>query len=186
MNKIKFGIRNVHVAKQTYSNGVYSYATPVAFPGAVSLTLDAQGEATEFFADDIVYYRSQNNSGYSGTMEVAYVPDWFRKEILQEESDLHNVLVEKADKAEDVRFALLFEFEGDKKAIRHVVYNMAASRPSTSSSTKEKTIAPVTESLPIVADPREDYLVKARTADDTDNSTYNQWYSAVYVPTLAA
>ena len=114
------------------------------------------------------------------------MPDWFREDILQEELDIHNVLVEKADKNEDVRFAMLFEFQGDVKAVRHVVYNVSASRPSTSSQTKEATTSPVTESINIQADPRDDDLVKARTSDTTDNSTYNSWYSAVYIPTLRA
>lgn len=185
-NKVKYNIKNVHVAKQTYENGVYSYSTPIALPGAVSLTLDAQGEDSPFYADGVVYYRSKNNNGYSGSLEVAYVPDWLRTEILQEVKDIHKVLVEKANQNEDVRFALLFEFDGDVKAIRHVMYNVSASRPSVSSQTKENTVTPVTESLSIAADPRDDDLVKARTADDTDNATYNGWYGAVYVPTIAA
>lgn len=185
-NKVKFNIKNVHVAKQTVQNGVYTYSEPVALPGAVSLTLDAQGEDSPFYADGVVYYRSKNNNGYSGSLEVAYVPDWFRTEILQETMDIHNVLVETADKPEDVRFALLFEFDGDIKAIRHVIYNVAATRPSVSSQTKEQTVTPVTESLSIAADPRDDDLVKCRTADNTDNATYNNWYRSVYVPTISA
>lgn len=185
-NKVKFGLKNVHIAKQTVTDGVYSYAVPVALPGAVSMTLDAQGEVTPFYADDVVYYRSTANNGYSGSLEIAYLPDWFRKDILQEEMDIHNVLVEKADKNEDVRFAMLFEFQGDVKAVRHVVYNISASRPSTSSQTKEAATSPVTESINIQADPRDDDLVKARTSDTTDNATYNNWYSAVYIPTLRA
>ena len=185
-NKIKYNIKNVHVAKQTYTGGVYSYETPVALPGAVSLTMDAQGEDSPFYADGVVYYRSKNNNGYSGSLEVAYVPDWFRTTILQELTDINNVLVEKSDQNEDVRFALLFEFDGDVKCIRHVVYNVSASRPAVSSNTKEQAVTPVTESLSIAADPRDDKLVKARTADNTSNSVYNNWYGSVYVPTLAA
>ena len=44
-NKIKYNIKNVHVAVLTEieSNGEisYSYGTPHAIPGAVSLSLDA-------------------------------------------------------------------------------------------------------------------------------------------------
>ena len=68
------------------------------------------------------------------------------------------------------------------KAIRHVLYNCSASRPSLESSTKEDTIEPNTEKLSLTADPRGDGLVKARTGDTTGSDTYNNWYKTVYVP----
>jgi phi13 family phage major tail protein len=84
--------------------------------------------------------------------------------------------------AESVKFALLFEFDGDVKAIRHVLYNCSASRPSIESETKEDTIEPGTETLSITADPRSDGLVKARTGDTTDDTAYEAWYKSVYSP----
>ena len=187
-NKVKFNLKNVHYAKMTVNTqGVITYATPVHIPGAVSLSLDPQGESSPFYADGIVYYRSTNNNGYSGTLEMALIPDAFRKDILQETEDTKGVLVEDATEREQVHFALLFEFDGDKTGVKHVMYNATANRMSISSSTKEDTITPVTESLTINCDPREsDMLVKARTGDSTDDETYNGWYTAVYVPTTSA
>ena len=92
--------------------------------------------------------------------------------------------MEKADHAESVKFALLFEFDGDERAIRHVMYNCSASRPSIESSTKEETIEPGTETLPLTADPREDGLVKSRIGDTTAKATYDGWYQSVYVPAV--
>ena len=62
------------------------------------------------------------------------------------------------------------------------MYNCSASRPSIKSQTKESTIEPVTETLSLTADPREDGLVKGRTEDATDQETYDGWYESVYVP----
>ena len=189
-NKVKYNLKNVHAAKltETVVEGVtnYSYATPQAIPGAVSITLDAEGDSSPFYADGIVYFRTYANNGYSGDLEIALIPEWFRTEILKETLDTNGVLVEKADNTESVKFALLFEFDGDERAIRHVMYNCSASRPSIESSTKEETIEPGTETLSLTADPREDGLVKSRTGDTTSAETYANWYQSVYVPVVAA
>lgn len=188
-NKVKFNLKNVHAAKltETVTEGVttFSYATPKPIPGAVSISLDAEGESSPFYADGIVYFRSVTNNGYSGDLEMALVPEWFRTEILQEELDNKGVLIEKSDNKESVKFALLFEFDGDINCIRHVLYNCTSSRPSIESETKEDTIEPGTEKLSITADPRADGLVKARTGDTTDAATYTGWYQTVYLPTEA-
>lgn len=185
-NKVKYNLKNVHAAKLTESvvDGVttYTYAAPQAIPGAVSISLDAEGDSSPFYADGIVYFRSVSNNGYSGDLEIALIPEWFRTDILQEELDSNGVLVEKSDNAESVKFALLFEFDGDVRAIRHVMYNCTASRPSIESETKEDTIEPGTETLSLTADPREDGLVKSRTGDTTSAETYNNWYKNVYIP----
>ena len=84
-NKVKYNLKNVHAAKltETVTEGLtsYSYATPQAIPGAVSITLDAEGDSSPFYADGIVYFRSYANNGYSGDLEIALIPEWFRTEI---------------------------------------------------------------------------------------------------------
>ncbi len=186
-NKVKYNLKNVHAAKLTKGDdGNFTYDTPQAIPGAVSISLEAEGDSSPFYADGIVYFRSTANNGYSGDLEIALIPEWFRTEILQEVKDNNGVLVEHSDVTESVYFALLFEFDGDIKAIRHVLYNCTASRPSIESETKEETIEPGTETLSLTADPREDGLVKSRTGDDTSDSVYRNWYQAVYVPQESA
>ncbi len=183
-NKVKYNLKNVHAAKLTKdSEDRFIYATPQAIPGAVSISLEAEGDSSPFYADGIVYFRSTANNGYSGDLEIALIPEWFRTEILKEELDAKGVLVEKSNITETEKFALLFEFDGDVRGIRHVLYNCSASRPSIESETKEDTIEPGTETLSLTADPREDGLVKSRTGDTTDDGTYASWYETVYVPT---
>jgi phi13 family phage major tail protein len=186
-NKVKYNLKNVHAAKltETVADGVttYTYDTPKSIPGAVSISLDAEGDTSPFYADGIVYFRSVSNNGYSGDLEIALIPEWFRTDILQETLDANGVLVEKSDNAESVKFALLFEFDGDVRSIHHVMYNCTASRPSIESETKEDTIEPGTETLSLTADPREDGLVKSRTGDSTAAETYQNWYKTVYIPT---
>lgn len=182
-NKVKYNLKNVHAAKLTKTeDGEYTYETPKAIPGAVSISLDAEGDSSPFYADGIVYFRSTANNGYSGDLEIALIPEWFRTEILKEALDKNGVLVESATVTEMEKFALLFEFDGDVRCIRHVLYNCSASRPSIESETKEDAIEPGTEKLSLTADPREDGLVKSRTGDATDETTYSNWYKNVYIP----
>lgn len=183
-NKIKYNLKNVHAAIQTHTeDGGYEYATPIAIPGAVSLSMDAQGETSPFYADGIVYFRAVSNNGYSGDLEIALIPEWFREQVLKEIKDSNGVLVETNTDIEPVYFALLFEFDGDKKSIRHVLYNCSVSaRPTVESKTKEEAIEPGTETLSLSADAREDGLIKARTGDDTKDATYKDWYKNVYIP----
>lgn len=182
-NKVKYNLKNVHAAKLTRSeDGAFTYAKPKAIPGAVSISLDAEGDSSPFYADGIVYFRSTANNGYSGDLEIALIPEWFRTEILKEKLDNNGVLIENASITELEKFALLFEFDGDVRSIRHVLYNCTSSRPSIESETKEDTIEPGKEKLTLTADPREDGLVKSRTGDATDAEIYKNWYQQVYVP----
>ena len=186
-NKIKYGLKNVHIAVLTKTDqGEYSYGTPVALPGAVSMSLESEGDSSPMYADNVVYYRSNSNNGYSGELEIALITDWFRENILRETKDTNGVFIETNLNVEPVYFAMLFEFSGDQKAIRHALYNCSVSeRPSLASSTKEETIEPGTETLSISVDPRDDGLIKAKTGNDTDSTTFTNWYQNVYIPAVA-
>lgn len=184
-NKVKFGLKNVHVAPEIVSDeGVISYGTPEAVPGAVNMTLSVEGDNSPFYADNIVYYRALTNNGYSGDLEFALVPDWFKQKYLKEIKDGNGVQVESSLITEFPAFALMFQFEGDKKAVRHVMYHCTASRPSVEGETKQGSTTPKTETVNITADPRPDGLVKARSTEDTASAVYTNWFNQVYVPSL--
>lgn len=184
-NKVKFGIKNVYYAVATIAaNGSATYDTPAPLAGAVSLSLDPQGDKTPFYADNIVYYTSSANSGYEGDLELARVPDSFRTDVLGEAEDAKGVLYEDAD-APTVNFALLFEFDGDKNRTRHVMYNCTATRPAVGSTTKTDTTEPQTETMTIRATTIyvaaiDKNVVKAKVA--SGDTQYANWNSAVYQP----
>lgn len=181
-NKVKFNVCNVHYALVTKTEGGdYQFATPIPMPGAVSISLDPNGEPESFYADGIEYYTISNNMGYDGDFEVALIPESFRVEVLKETADANKVLVENSQ-AETANFALLFEFDGDKHKIRHVLYNCSAARPSMSGKTNEASREVQPETLSISARPLANGLVKARTGDGTTQKTYDDWYKQVYQP----
>ena len=185
-NKVKFNICNVHYALITVSEeGEVTFGTPAAMPGAVSLSLEPNGEPSNFYADGYAYYTISNNMGYEGDLELAMVPESFRTDVLKESLDTNQVLVENAN-VETANFALLFEFDGDVKKIRHVLYNCSAARPNIESSTNEEEIEVQTETLALTAAPLANGYVKARTGDSTTDEVYNGWYANVYMPTNAS
>lgn len=182
-NKVKFNIFNCHYALQKLSEeGEITFDTPVAMPGAVSLALDPNGEPESFYADGIEYYIIANNMGYDGDLELALIPESFRTDVLKEEADTNEVLVENAN-SETAAFALLFEFDGDIRKIRHVLYNCSASRPKIEGKTNEESREVQTETLTIKARPLASGYVKAKTGDKTAAATYDGWYRNVYTPT---
>ena len=183
-NKVKFNICNVHYALITVDeDGDVTFGTPVAMPGAVSLSLEPNGEPSNFYADGYAYYTISNNMGYEGDLELAMVPESFRTDVLKESLDDNSVLVESAN-VETANFALPFEFDGDVKKIRHVLYNCSAARPNIESATNEEEIEVQTETLAITAAPLANGYVKARTGDSTTDTVYTGWYTSVYMPTV--
>ncbi len=181
-NKVKYNLKNAHYAMlHIAQDGTVSYGTPVAIPGAVSISLDANGEPENFYADGIAYYVINNNMGYDGDLELAMIPESFRVDALNETLDDNNVLIENAN-TELNSFALLFEFDGDVKHIRHVLYNCSASRPGIEGKTNEESREVQTETLTIKATPLASGVVKAKTGNTTNSTVYQNWYQSVYMP----
>ena len=190
-NKIKYGISNVYYAVATLGdNNTATYATPVALPGAVSLSLEPQGENTPFYADNIQYFVVNANNGYEGDLELARIPDAFKTDILGMVQSGNGLYVEDAN-ASVINFALLFQFEGDVKNTRHVFYNCTVTRPNQTGTTKNENVEPQTETITITAKPihstaLDKDIVKADTNESTTSTVYNAWYDAVTMPTAAS
>ncbi|MCD7920446.1 MAG: phage tail protein [Clostridiales bacterium] len=183
-NKVKFGLKNVYYSKITFDDDMNpTFATPVRIPGAVNLSLDAEGESEPWYADDSIYVVLAANNGYSGDLEIALIPESFLTDILHETKDSNGVLVEQSD-VEVEHFALLFEFNGDQHKTRHVLYNCTCSRPTIESATTEDTREPQTDTLSLTALPLASGYVKAKTALGTTSAIYDAWFSAVYEPQI--
>ena len=149
MNKVTFGLKNVHVA--FLENGVYAKPTPVK--GAVSYTPSTAGDASSFSADDNPkYYTKNTNAGYTAEMTMAHWPLEIIAEALGYEIDENGGMLEVAD-ATAKPFALLFEVQGDKAPIRVVNYHCTASRPAQEHQTTTETTDIAGEQLSLVVAP---------------------------------
>ena len=179
-NKVNFGLSNCYYAKATVTGGAVTYATPVAIPGAVSLSLSAEGGNTDFFADNIRYYRTSANQGYSGTIEFAYLPEGFRKNILGETEDTNHVFVESNEDTNSP-FALIFQVEGDADEEMKLLYFCEVSRPPVNANTITDSTEVDTVTLDITCSPRPDTgEVSASTGSSTATSVISGWTGAVY------
>lgn len=187
-NKVNFGIENVYYAVLTEGT-TNSWATPVHVPGAVSITLDSNTTSTPFYADNITYYSSFANNGYTGTLEMARIPESMLKDIWGiEEDNTDKVIFEKSG-VQPKPFALLFEKDGDQQDDLYCLYRVIpTSKPTEGTSTIEDSATPVTQSfefnaLPLVTGTTKQLnLISVRTAADTTTTTRNAWYSTVKVP----
>lgn len=176
-NKVQFNLKNVHYAKPATSG----WSTPVAIPGAVTLTLDPQGDVTPFYADGITYYQSIANNGYSGDLEMARFPDKMLKDIWgMTEGATSKVLTENAT-VEPSAFALLYQIDGDADEQFYVLYNCTGTRPGIGSTTNTQTKEPQTQKSSITAVPLADGKVMARTTNTTPSTTKNGWFTTVFV-----
>lgn len=177
MNKVKFGLKNVHIAPMSEA-GVYTEV--FAQPGAVSLSLDAEGDSSDFYADNIKYFSTFVNNGYSGTLEIAKMVEDFLTKVMGQTKDEKGGITENINDKEKY-FALMFEVDGDSTNTRYVFYKCKASRPSMSAETSGENRDPQTDSLNITTTADSDGDVRSSLELSEETKTeYNAFFNTVY------
>lgn len=187
-NKVRFGLSKVHYAILTEGSS-NAWTTPVAVPGAVSLDISANVASEDFYADNVAYFRTFANNGYTCTLEMAKISEAMLADIWGMTADATGVIREKSG-VEPKPFALLFQINGDADQELNVLYRcLPSTKPNAGSQTTEDSATPQTQSfdfsaLPLVtgADIQKG-LIKARTGSTTSTSVKSSWFSAVNVPT---
>lgn len=180
MDKVKFGIKNVHFfPMNAYISSVPTYGTVIDVPGAVSLSLSAQGDINKFYADNIVYFQTSANNGYEGDLNVALIPEDVYEEIFGYSKDTNDVITEDAS-ATAKAFAMTFEEDGDQTGTKFVMYNCTATRPSRDLNTIEDTKTPTTQTLTVSAAPLKNGKVMAMTGASTPDGVKSAWHNSVY------
>lgn len=187
-NKVQFGLKNLHYAVVTEtpdaqtSEITSTYGAVKAWPGAVSINMDADSEQNIFYADDMAYYTTNGSLVYSGEIETAMIPEDVETGVLGHTKDSKGGIAEK-DSDVTKYIALLFEFNGDQGATKHALYRVMLGRPSMEGSTAEESVEVQTQTLSFTASARpDDGLCKYKMGPDGDSTVYSGWYSAVPTP----
>ena len=164
----------------TENSGVksISYGTPVRMFDAVSLSLSKKGDLIIIRTDGTEDVIGANNQGYDGDMELLRLPESFETDCLSSTKNTDGTL-DEFEKDDAKPFALLFEFLGDKKNVRHCLYWCYANRPNVEGDNPDSK-EPKNEKATIYARPRPtDGKIKTKTGDTVTDSVYNGWYTKV-------
>ena len=197
-NKVHFGVKNAYIFPITETvdadTGVVttSYGSPVKWPGAVSIDLQAQGSQENFYADDSIYYVVSNTNYYQGDFESASVPDAIKAAIYGDILDDNDAVVE-VQEATTKYFAFAFETDGDVGGHRTVFYKCSATRPSAGGDTKTDSSSPKTQTVTITAIGRADevtlggnkcHLIQASLNEG--DTGYSSFFTAPYTPSVTS
>lgn len=193
VKKVVFGLSNVHYAIYDEDDG--TYGTPKPIPGGVSLSITREGNSDRFYADNMAYASFETNGGYTGELEMAYVPDSVFIDLLGYIQDSNGLVVEPAD-AVAKTFALLYEVSSNISPDRFVFYNCTLSRPENDANTTTDSTEPDTQSMAVSMIPRALPYGDGKTLNVTkghitkptsgDTSKFDGFFGAVLLPTPPA
>lgn len=148
-NKVEFGLSNLYVGTYTVAaDSTVTLGTPYHQKGAVSLSLDAESDSNDFYADNVKYWSGFSDNGFSGSIEVAKFDTDFKTQFLgyQTLTDGGVAAVKGATKP---NVYIAFQTEGDVEGRRVILYNVALGAIGREYSTIEDNKEPVTETIDI-------------------------------------
>lgn len=183
VNKIKAGTKNLYIApitaiddSKTDGTG-YTYGTPFRVPGAQNINLTQQTTTQSVAADDDPdYYTMTQNGGYDGTVQVACLPPEFETQILKYDNGK-----ESADE-KPAEFAMMIEFDGDKKKGRHIFWHCVLTKsPDVTGTTKDNNLTIDSDTINVKCVKRKDCeFIKAKVYEGW--SVYDTMFTAVPAP----
>ena len=181
--KIQFGVSDV--AYSVYDDSTGKYGAWVPLPGCTQLTLSPEGSTDSTYADNITFYTSVKNSGYTGSVTLLSIPDSLRTDVFGEVNK--SGLLYEITTAIPKTIALRFRVDGN---VRNILYNVTLARPSGDNSTNEDSLSIKNYSMDITASGRDFTVdgvvinvVKATVENSTEGAkTYAKVLSEVVTP----
>ena len=131
--------------------------------------------------NDMQYFVTVANNGYTGDLEVALFPETFLSDVFGYQASTTDKVVTENATMQPKSFALLFEEAGDTTGTKYVLYNCTCTRPSRSLATTTETTEPQTQTVSVTASPLPDGRTMAYTGDESPESVLSKWYEAVWL-----
>ena len=182
-NKIKYGIRNVTLFPATIAaDGSATYGTAIPVPGAVSLSLDQQGETNKFYADNTVYWSGYSDNGLSGEIENALFDDTFKTTFMNYVA-LTGGGIAQIKGQQNKPVYIVFQSKGDQEARRMIMYNVALGQITREYATTEDTVEPATATLPYTVNGDSGTGI-TRVSYAPDDADYDNLFTTPPVPAL--
>ena len=185
-NKVRFGLSNVHYSLISESGGNITFATPVAWRGAVSLTVDVQADTNKFYADNGVWASFDSATGGTATLEMADVPESVYTDLLGFVKIASTGEIVENTTPISQEFALLFEVSGNTDPIGYRLYRCTLSRPGLSANTTNESTDPETSSFTLTYMPIENgnvHTIKSHQVLDTA-AKKTAFYESVALPEI--
>lgn len=147
--KVKFGLSNVHISSRTVgADGTITRGTPVAIPGAVSLSMTRNTAQKVFYADNSPYVTFNTKSNMESDLEMADIAKQIMLDYLGYLKNANGGIME-TDTSITATCDISFQLETDVKARRIVLYNNTLSEEDEDYSTTEDEINPVTSKIKV-------------------------------------
>lgn len=146
-NKVVFGLENVHVCTYTAAaDGTVTLGTPLHVPGAVNMSLEPESEENSFYADNVKFYTSYSDNGFTGELEMAMFPDEFKTQFLNY-TELTGGGLAQVKGVQNKDVCIMFEAKGDAEKRRCILYNVALGGINREYATTTESNEPQTASL---------------------------------------
>ena len=185
-NKVRFGLSKLTIFKRIEDSqqGAPQWGSPIRIPGITQCSRSAQTNSDDFYADNVLYYRANADTGDEITITTAFIPDDVKAYMLGWLIDSKGALVRVTDGAPG-EFAMAYQVEGDKKSRAKVVYSCIASVPDENAETKGENISVQTEELTVRSKAIEingHTTVDAVLNESEDAAAFATFFDAVYEP----
>ena len=190
-NRVQYGVCNLVFVPLTADGSdttapTYDEKSVIKVPGTVKITVDYESKENTFSADNNPkYFNQYGNSGNSGEIELALIPDALNAAAHGWEVDANGGIIEIANGTQKT-FAMGYQVEGDESGKRCWHYNVKLGYPSEEHNTAGEDITPDTQTLEwsgaLVESKGKKFYRYSLTESTANAATYASFLDSVTLP----